>query len=202
MLDLFSGSTLYFVIFTFAFIIALVILCSVFPTLKVMCLTLIGVLLVGSAVYSSVYLNTYYSAEGGIHGHISSLLGTNVVVKEDNGYDLSSISFTLSTNTDEYSAIFYSNEVLDLDKDKDDYIVYINGVPCSTFNVDYDHVSAEYTYVFYDYDNKEMITDTLNIKVSLFDNCSIFYVSTDGGSSAIDYWYSFIYKNGLTLAIK
>lgn len=203
MLDLFSGSTLYFVIFAFALIIALIILCSIFPTLKVMCLTLIGVILVGSAIYSSVQLNTYYSAQGGIYGYINSLIGTNVAVKDDNlTYDLSNISFAPTLNDDEYSAVFYLDEVLDLYENKEDYIVYVNGVPCSTFNVDYDHVSAEYTYVYYDYDNNEMMTDTLNIKVSLFDNLSVIYVSTNGGSSAIEYWNSYVSKNGLELAIK
>ena len=75
-------------------------------------------------------------------------------------------------------------------------------MPCSEINFGTDHISAKYNYSFYDYEDNVQHSDTLDFKVSMFDNFTTIFIRTDGGSESVKYWNSFVEKNGFKIEIK
>lgn len=202
MFSMLGNPIIWYVIFGVALIAVIGILCGTYPVLRWIFATILVFVLVGSGVFSSVMLNKYYTAEGGMYGYIQTLISQNEAKKTaELSYDCGSVSFAPSVNKDEYTATFYVDEVLKIDNETT-YGLFINGVPCSEINFGTDHISAKYNYSFYDYDDNVLYVDTLDFRISMFDNYTIIFVRTNGGSEAVKYWNSFVDKNGFTVEIK
>lgn len=156
------------------------------------------VLVVGfSGVYSGIKLNQYYSAEGGIYGKIDDLLKNNEVTVEQ---DKTRINFNFkSTNLTEdlygnYSAHFQSSDVIKLDSTVE-YFVLVNDMPCQIIEYDTFHFIAEYYYSFYSIDGSYILTDKLTFTFAFSQNVTDLYVSTSGGTDAVDLWNVYFSKN-------
>ena len=202
MFSILGNPIFWYITFGVALLAIIGILCGAYPTLRWVFGTAFVFVLMGTAVFSSVMLNQYYTAEGGMYGYIQTLINQNESKKiSELSYDCGSISFAPSVNKDEYTATFYVDEVLKVEPNTT-YGLFVNGVPCSEISFATDHVGANYKYSFYDYEDNVLYVDTLDIKVSMFDNFTTIFIRTNGGSESVKYWNSFVEKNGLKIEIK
>lgn len=202
LLSMLFNPIVWYVVFGVALLAIIGILCSHFTTLRWIFGTVLVCVLVGSAVYSCVQLNIYYTAEGGIYGYIETLLEQNKVNKRDDHiFDLGNVSFFPTSNKNEYTATFNLEDGLKLD-DQQRYGIFINETPCSNMSYGKDHISAEFAYAFYDFENKEIAFDTLSIRVSIYGNYTNIFIKTTGGERAIKYWNDYFAKNGLVVSFE
>lgn len=165
-------------------------------------LPLCTILIVGSAVYSCIHLNIYYSAHGGIYGQLSQIFGQNNQVSvevDEKIFSFKDITLT-QTDGDIYSVKMFSEKVIKLKSDES-YAIYINNTPCTYSETSSDHFKALYTYNFY---NKEDVcekTDTLELYFQLNNKGIEIELQTRGGSSAVRYWNNYFNKNGFEVKI-
>ena len=173
-----------------------------FPKFKIVFFTILCVILAGTAIYSGAELNTYYNAEGGIRGYIEALIQQNEAEKIDSlKYSINNISFSPTVKENEYTATIFINEVLSLEENTN-YGLYVNGIPCSNIEFSPDHIKADFSYSFYDYEDNILAYDTLTFRVAMYETYTTIYVKTDGGYSAVKCWYKYAEKNGFTFEIK
>ena len=192
----------WYVVFGVALLAIIGILCSHFATLRWIFGTVLVCVLVGSAIYSSVQLNIYYTAEGGLYGYIESMLEQNKANKRDeHTFNLGNISFFPTVNKDEYTATFNLEDGLKLEEGVK-YGILINDTPCSNMQYGKDHISGEFAYAFYDFENREVAFDTLSIRVSIYGNYSNIFIRTSGGEGAIKYWNDYFAKNGCVISFE
>lgn len=165
-------------------------------------LPLCAIALIGSAVYSCVHLNLYYTAQGGIYGQLSQIFGQNNQVNVEVDEKVFSFKDVMLTQFegDTYSAKMISEKVIKLESDES-YAIYVNNTPCTFAETSPDHFKAMYTYNFY---NKEDVcekTDTLELYFQLNNKGIEIEVQTRGGSSAVRYWNNYFNKNGFEVKI-
>ncbi len=165
-------------------------------------LPLCAIVLIGSAVYSCIHLNMYYTAQGGIYGQLSQIFGQNNQVNVEVDEKIFSFKDVILTQADGdiYSAKMISEKVIKLKSDES-YAIYVNNTPCTYSETSPDHFKALYTYNFY---NKEDVcekTDTLELYFQLNNKGIEIEVQTRGGSSAVRYWNNYFNKNGFEVKI-
>jgi len=202
MLNLLVNETFWLGLIIVVLLIAVVYLCIKFETARWITGTIATCILFASAVYSCCQLNIYYSAEGGIYGYINSLIRNNQVVEQKGlEFKLTNISLTPTVNENEYSAMFYIDDVLVVE-DGVEYGIFINGMPCANNKFADDHLGANFTYNFYGEEDELLMSDKLTIRIALFKNSTYIYLRTSGGSDAVNYWHKYFEKNDVMVNIK
>lgn len=146
--------------------------------------------------YCGIHLGDYYSAKGGIYGKIVSLYNPNQVHITSNVEYLFENVVMSQENGDTYSAHITSDSVLELVLEQNaTYGVYVNGMPCNYVEITSDYVIAKYSYVFYDKEFNEVMSDILTLKFAFYSNSTYLSISTDGGAEAVKYWNYYFNKN-------
>lgn len=198
---LFDISWIYDVIIVIA-IIAFVVICFRFKNGKYVILSVLAVALVGSGVYSYTYVDTYYSARGGIRGTLlGSEIDLNKVTVTDSTFEFKNVEMKATGVQDEYLASCISKDVFKLDNDKN-YLLTVNNEPCQYVQNAHDYVIATYKYNFYDSTLNVSTTDTLKFVISFYKNSTLINVSTNGGASAVRKWNYYFNVNEFKLRIE
>jgi len=170
-------------------------------------LTVLGIVLIGSAVFCGVELNYYYKESGGIYGELTGFFDRNTLIVTDLSFDFENMMFTENGNADEngiiqdYSIEILSDKVIDLTRNNT-YCIYVNNVPCEIQEYSTKYIIATYTYIFYDLNMNELLTDTLSLKFAFDNNSTLFHISTSGGSEAVEYWNYYFNRNSFIVDLK
>lgn len=124
-----------------------------------------------------------------------------VVKISDFEYEIKSLLFTNSgTNENEYFATATAKPVSNFDRNKK-YTLTINDIRANRDYGDYSYINANFTNTFISTQNKELLTDSLNIKVNFYTTETKIVFTTENGEQAISLWTSYIAKNGFVLKI-
>ena len=177
-------------------IVAIVIACLKTKGGRIFLGVALGFIFIVVTAYCGIQLNYYYTATGGIYGKIISLYNPNQVHITSNVEYLFENVVMSQENGDTYSARIISDSVLELVLEENaTYGVYVNGMPCNYVEISNDYVIAKYSYVFYDDNFNEVMSDTLTLKFSFYTNSTFLIVTTDGGAEAVKYWNYYFNKN-------
>ena len=179
--------------------IVLLIVFIKFKSFRVFIASICFVLYVCIAAISAIYIDNYYSAEGGIFGQISQISKPSVEV-EDMSFDLKNLTLIETGNNNEYSLTISTDKVLKLSEEQ--HRIYVNNVPCNNISYATDYIVSVYDYVFYNENLEEILNDKLNIKFSFYNNNTTIIVSTNGGQEAVGLWNNYFNKNNFTITIK
>ena len=124
-----------------------------------------------------------------------------VVKISDFEYEIKSLLFTNSgTNENEYFATATAKPVSNFDRNKK-YTLTINDIRANRDYGDYSYINANFTNTFISTQNKELLTDSLNIKVNFYTTETKIVFTTQNGEQAISLWTSYIAKNGFVIKI-
>ncbi len=124
-----------------------------------------------------------------------------VVKISDFEYEIKSLLFTNSgTNENEYFATATAKPVSNFDRNKK-YTLTINDIRANRDYGDYSYINANFTNTFISTQNKELLTDSLNIKVNFYTTETKIVFTTENGEQAISLWTSYIAKNGFVIKI-
>ena len=157
----------------------------------------------------------YFSARGGNVGDfIHSLISSSSAEKiSDYTFKFNKVSFSATGKENEYKVTIedtykrvdeLGNEIpcsFDLDLSKN-WKIYVNDMVTNNTNKSSNYINAEYIYTFYNEDFNALLTDTLKIKFVFYNNYYRVDLITNGGETAVDFWESYIYKEGLTVGLK
>ena len=163
--------------------------------------------LIGSAYFSVLKINKYYNTKGGIKGALNEIFKQNEVTVDTKELSFNFKNISLIQNDDNsYSAEFITNDVITLNADEN-YALYINETPVLITSYGNDFFTADYKYVFYGRDKKEILSDTLKIEILTYKNQTNVNISTDYAKTheqadSIELWNSYFNKNGFILEIK
>lgn len=182
--------------------IMVLIACFKYPAVgKWVLLVVFYVALIGVTIYSTIQLNFYYKASGGIFGQIGNVFNPNEVkVVDDITYKFSNTELLQVGDTNTYKASVSIGEVLELTKGVK-YQLLINDVPCGYTENNEDFIVADYNYTFFNEDMSVALNDTLKIRIAFYKNSTNFTVSTDGGSIAVKYWNYYFNKNDFVIKL-
>lgn len=198
---LFDASMIYDIILLIV-IGLIVIACFKSSWGKYVFFSLVSIILIATGVYSFFNVNNYLNASGGIWGTIVGDYSVNKVEVSKMQFDLQYIELTQTSNTDEniYSAKLESNETVSIENGKY-YGCYVNGVPIENDEFSSEYLIANYTYNFYDFDKNLIISDTLKLRFSFFENYTVFVLQTEGGSTAVKQWNNFFKNNNFVVSL-
>lgn len=199
MFQMLFDNTWFYVALGVVALVAIIWICVKYPQGRVYMFTLVGIGLVAITCYSGIQLNYYYTARGGIFGALSGIFDTNAVEVENLSISLNNIEM-IKEHDDVYSAKVLTPEVLKLDNNVN-FMVYVNGDPCTSVITSADYVVAEFDYEFLGEDFKELCRDTLTIRFSLYTDSTYMSVSTQGGATAVKYWNYYFNKNTFVIDI-
>lgn len=157
----------------------------------------------------------YFSARGGNVGDfIHSLISSSSAEKiSDYTFKFNKVSFSATGKENEYKVTIedtykrvdeLGNEIpgsFDLDLSKN-WNIYVDDMVTNNTNKSSNYINAEYIYTFYNEDFNALLTDTLKIKFVFYNNYYRVDLITNGGETAVDFWESYIYKEGLTVGLK
>lgn len=174
--------------------------------LKVSACILIFAVVPCFAVYCGVEANIYYGAEGGIFGQLKNSLNINTGKVTTDTFEISELNLRLDENR-EYSATirvdldtFESKLILNPNKK---YMLFVNNALTSDnfMRVTGDSIamSANYTYLFNDFQKNEIGSDTLHISFNFNKNDIVCRVSSAGDSTMRDLWGLYYRKNGMKI---
>lgn len=157
------------------------------------------IILVILAIFSYIYVFKTLNIKNTIIG--SWYQEPNITQAAKFEYSVSSLLFTNSgTNKNEYFADAHAPIVEDFDKNKR-YNITINGIEANRVAGNYSYVNANFTNKFISANNKEILTDTLNIKINFYTDGTRILFLTNQGEKSVDLWSSFIAKNGLVIKV-
>jgi len=158
--------------------------------------------LIVGGVFSTVKINKYYSASGGIAGKIESLLKPNQVtgIADEIGFKFENLMMTKDAE-DNYSVYVISEEIIELE-DNEEYAIFINDCPCELTYKSTNYIEFEYSYVFRDKKHKPILDDTLYIQIVFHKNRTELNVYTIGGIEAKNLWQSYFDKNNFELNLE
>lgn len=204
--ELLGKPSFWFILVGVIGLIVVAVFCIKYPKLGgPVLLSLFGIILVILDVYCIMQINTYYTAEGGIHGKLTGIFNTNEIEVVDNlKFEVKNIE--LKEKSDGvYSAIITTDQVLSLDT-KQSLGIFVNGMPCDTVSeVQSDYAIANYSYTFYDIDNTAICTDTLILNLAFYEKSTYLSLTTKGGTlpveQCVDYWHHYFNKNGFEVEI-
>lgn len=200
--DMLSNPKFWYTIILIIGAIMVLIACFKYPAVgKWVLLVVFYAALIGVTIYSTIQLNFYYKASGGIFGQIGNVFNPNEVkVVDDITYKFSNTELLQVGDTNTYKASVSIDEVLELTKGVK-YQLLINDVPCGYTDNNEDYIVADYSYVFYNEDMSIALTDTLKIRIAFYKNSTSFTVSTDGGQTAVKYWNYYFNKNDFVIKL-
>lgn len=164
--------------------------------------SLVSIIFIATGVYSFFNVNNYLNASGGIWGTIVGDYSVNKVEVSKMQFDLQYIELTQTSNSDEniYSAKLESSETVSIENGKY-YGCYVNGVPVEVDEFSSEYLIANYTYNFYDFDKNLIVSDTLKLRFSFFENYTVFVLQTEGGSTAVKQWNNFFKNNNFVVSL-
>lgn len=162
-------------------------------------LSIVGVGVVCFSAFCISEVNYYYTVQGGVFGVLSNLFGVNQVEGEDLEFSLKNIQ--LIETGEKYSAKINVAREINFEEETE-YIICVNGIPCTTSEVRNNYAVATYEYNFYDKELNIKMTDTLEFSFAFYTNYSELTVSTSGGSEAVRLWNSYFNKNDFVVGIQ
>lgn len=203
MLSLLFNSSFWIGFGVVAVICIIIWICAKYPSAKVFVLSLFGsafaVALIAVTVWCGINLGYYYTARGGIFGALSGIDQTNTVTITDAEFNFENIELT-RVEGDRYSATVNSNGTFKLDNDAE-YIILVNGYPCSDVEMFDTYITASYTYEFLSDELQPILTDTLNIAFVFDNNYTYATITTNGGANAVEYWNSYFSRNNFVVKL-
>ena len=201
MLSLLFDSSFWYDVLLVVAIIAVIYILIKFPHAKIYVYTLIFIVLVGSGIYSTININSYYSASGGIYGILTGDFDkNNKLYVNEKVFTLENTTLT-QKNGDTYSAKSISDEAFKV-KTNEYLGVFVNDSPCTYSEIAEDYFVANYNYTFYDKNGDVLLNDTLKLYFAFYDKMTELEVVTDGGSTAVKYWGYYFNKNNFNVTIK
>ncbi len=158
------------------------------------------------AVYCGVEANIYYGSEGGIFGQLKNSWNSNIGKVSTDTFEISELNLRLDENQ-EYSATirvdldtFESKLILNPNKK---YSLFVNNALTSDnfmkVTGESIAISANYTYLFNDFQKNEIGSDTLHILFNFNKNDIVCRVSSAGDSTMRDLWGLYYRKNGMKI---
>ena len=185
-----------------AAVILVVLFLIKFPNGKTYFFALLGIALVGTAIYSGVNIYQYKTAGGGIYGTIEDIDSSNYVVQNETTFEFKNIMLTQSDG-DLYDARFETDSVVKLSAEER-YKITVNNLPCKYLIHSSDYVICEYKYNFYDENFNSILEepDTIQFKIAFYEKYTYLVVSTNGGVDAITCWNDYFNKNNFILKIE
>lgn len=203
MISLMFNQTFWLIVLAVVLLIIAVVICTKYEIARYIAFGIVCIGLVISSVFAGHYLNTYYSASGGIFGYIDGIVVKNELTKENEAsFKLNNLNFSATSNDNEYIAVYQTNETLvELDK-KANYKVSINGNDCFIDLIGSDYIGGRFVYAFYSRNNTLMFTDELKFNISCYNNYTQLQLFTTGGSEAVKYWNSYFTKNGISFNVE
>lgn len=168
-----------------------------------------------SALVCGFKIYQYATVKGGTVGDfIHSLVSSSSAEKiSDYTFKFNKVAFSPTGNENEYKVTIEEvykqtdesgNETIgsfDLDLTKN-WNIYVNDSNTNNTVKGTNYINAEYIYSFYNEDLQHILTDTLKIKFVFYKNYYRVDLITTGGELAVDFWESYIYKEGLTVGLK
>ncbi len=150
-------------------------------------------------LFSFVYVWRELNIKNAIIGYFYT--EPEIVQINDFEYDITALLFTNSgANENEYFATANAKPVSNFDRTKK-YTVTINNIQANRVYGDYSYINANFTNTFISTQDKELLTDTLNIKINFYTEGTKIVFTTQNGEQAISLWTSYIAKNGFILKI-
>ncbi len=150
-------------------------------------------------LFSFVYVWRELNIKNAIIGYFYT--EPEIVQINDFEYDITALLFTNSgANENEYFATANAKPVSNFDRTKK-YTVTINDIQANRVYGDYSYINANFTNTFISTQDKELLTDTLNIKINFYTEGTKIVFTTQNGEQAISLWTSYIAKNGFRLKI-
>lgn len=171
-----------------------------YPWVKYLMLSILGVVFLGFSTYCATDLNYYYTAEGGIYGVLNGLFDVNVVEGEDLEFSLKNIQLK-QVEDDTYSASIKLDRTISFENEKS-YIICVNGIPCTTSEVNQNYAQGSYQYTFYDKDLNVKLEDSLKFNFAFYPNYTTLNITTNGGTEAVENWNSYFNKNNFVVTIE
>lgn len=158
--------------------------------------------LIGSSIFSVIKIENYYSASGGIAGHLEDILNPNKVTtsKENIGFSFENVVFSKDSDGN-YSAYFLSNDTFVLDPGEE-YDVLLNGYPCLILQKSNNFLNINFSYAFYDNLENLILEDTLIIQIAFYSSGTKLIVYTKGGDEAKNLWQNYFKLNYFQLDIE
>lgn len=196
----FDLSILYDLLIAIIILIVLIIFIKS-STFRLIVSIVLGVLFILISAFCGFEINNYYSASGGVYGVISSVVKPNNVLVNNLKFSFDNLVLTSTGNENEYNLVIEDKNALKL-TDNTNYLIFVNGSPTNYIKGSVDFITCEYKYVFYDENFGEKFSDILTIKFSFFNNSTKVIVTTNGGSTAVDYWNSYFNNNLFEIEIK
>ena len=183
-------------------IIAVVFFIIKFPNGKIFIYTILGVCLLGTAIYSGINIYKYHTVGGGVFGSIEEIESPNQVFQNKTTFEFKNIMLTQSDG-DLYEARFETDSVVKLSAEER-YKITVNNLPCKYLIHSNDYVVCEYKYNFYDEDFNSILEepDTIQFKIAFYEKYTYLVVSSQGGSKAVDCWNDYFNKNDFVLKIE
>lgn len=168
-----------------------------------------------SALVCGFKIYQYATVKGGTVGDfIHSLVSSSSAEKiSDYTFKFNKVAFSPTGNENEYNVTIEEvykqtdesgNEIIgsfNLDLTKN-WNIYVNDSNTNNTVKGTNYINADYIYSFYNEDLQHILTDTLKIKFVFYKNYYRVDLITTGGELAVDFWESYIYKEGLTVGLK
>ena len=197
------GSSIIYDLVIIAVVALGVYICFKVPEARKIIMSVFVICFVAFSGYLGFQLNAYYNLQGGVYGYLQKIFN-----KEENfeqteygySYKLNNIKLT-TQDGNTYSATIELADKVNLEENKN-YSLFVNDVQCYGTEMTTSYIAGGYTYQFLNNDREEVLVDTLYINIALNDFNTIIKISTNGGQTAVDYWYSYYSKKELLLEIK
>ena len=169
---------------------------------QIFALVALSLAIFAGGIFSTIKINKYYSASGGIAGKLESLLKPNKVTgtSDEIGFKFENLMMTLDED-ENYSVYVISEEIMELEENEE-YVVFINDCPCRLTYKSTNYVEFEYSYVFRDKKHEPILDDTLYIQIVFHKNRTELNVYTTGGIEAKNLWQSYFEKNNFELNLE
>ena len=155
--------------------------------------------------YATSYNINYMNLTGVTVGEIvdSFVPSTTVDSKETNIWEFDSLGFMASDTEFKHSVIVEElTPAPNVDLANKKYDIYINNDRCQFNESGNNYIKSSFTYEFYNDNNELITTETLEIRFYIYSNHAELEIFTENGSVGVQYWKSFLVKNGFILSIK
>lgn len=169
---------------------------------QIFALVVLTIGLIAGGIFSTIKINKYYSATGGIAGKIESILKPNQAtgVADEIGFKFENLMMTKDAD-ENYSVYIISEEIMQLE-DNEEYAVFINDCPAKLTYKSTNYIEFEYSYIFRDKKHEPILDDTLFIQIVFHKKRTELNVYTTGGIEAKNLWQSYFEKNNFELKLE
>lgn len=203
MFSLLFDTSFWYDVLTAIIILVCIVLIFKYKEARVYVFTLLFSLIFICSIYCDLQLVYYYTDKGGILGSLNDPIdqnGVEVIVDDNIKFDVKNLVLTQEEDS-LFSAEIYSNESIKLEGENQ-YMLFVNGQPCSNVNYDLTYMKGTYEYVFKDENLDELCRDSLNLSFAFFKNGYSLKISTNGGQTAVDYWTKYFSNEDFVVSIE